>query len=97
MLVTDPNAPNKTPHMKATTVDKLRVAVFESMSNWFKDKENPSNAAKEKYLKEIFTVARQRERLLNGEIGNYFRNYPYSHFNNLQTTVTRYLSHMVKI
>jgi hypothetical protein len=69
MLVTDPHAPNKTGHMRTITVDKLRMAVVESMSNWFKDKENPTNAAKEKFLKEIFTVARQRERLLNGEIG----------------------------
>lgn len=53
------------------TVKKLEETTMECLSNWFNDKENPDNANKRPYLKEIFKVAKAQERYKNGEIGMY--------------------------
>ena len=48
---------------------KLEEATLEALSGFFADKDNPNNAKKKPYLKEIFKVARFEERYKNGEIG----------------------------
>lgn len=50
-------------------VQKLEEVTMDALSSFFADKENKSNANKKPYLKEIFKVAKQQERLLRGEIG----------------------------
>ena len=50
-------------------VAKLEEATFEALSGFFADKDNPNNAKKKPYLKEIFKVVRFEERFKNGEIG----------------------------
>lgn len=50
-------------------VSKLEECTYEALSTFFADKENPSQARKKPYLKEIFKVARQEQRFKAGEIG----------------------------
>lgn len=50
-------------------VAKLEEATAEALSSFFLDKENPGNARRKVYLKEIFKVAKAQERFLNGEVG----------------------------
>uniref|UniRef100_L7IX25 Subtelomeric hrmA-associated cluster protein AFUB-079030/YDR124W-like helical bundle domain-containing protein n=1 Tax=Pyricularia oryzae (strain P131) TaxID=1143193 RepID=L7IX25_PYRO1 len=53
-------------------VAKLEEATAEALSSFFLDKENPGNARRKVYLKEIFKVAKAQERFLNGEVdGDY--------------------------
>lgn len=65
--------PNRTQHRDIQklniNVTKLEEATFEALSSFFGDVENPNNAKKKPYLKEIFRVARYEERVRNGEIG----------------------------
>jgi hypothetical protein len=49
-------------------VQRLQEATLEVMTPWFNDKEHPDNAQKSVFFKEIFKVAKQEERYLNGEI-----------------------------
>lgn len=49
------------------TIKELQAKTKEAMLSWFGDK--PENRAKQKFLDEIFKVARAEERYRNGEIG----------------------------
>ena len=50
-------------------VTKLEEVTWDSMLPWFNNKENPNNATKKAFLKEIFMVAKAQEQFKNGEIG----------------------------
>ncbi|KAF7558703.1 hypothetical protein G7046_g5458 [Stylonectria norvegica] len=64
--------PNKTQHPDIQklnlNVKKLEDITTEALSAFFTDKENPANSRKRPYLDEIFRVAKQEERFMNGEI-----------------------------
>lgn len=47
------------------------------MSNWFNNRDHPSNAIKGTILREIFKVAIQQERFNNGEIGMWLNQHQY--------------------
>ena len=51
------------------TVAKLEEATNEALSTFFSDADNPSNAKKKPYLREIFYIAKNEEKYKNGEIG----------------------------
>jgi elongation factor P--beta-lysine ligase len=67
MIIEPRNSQCATVQKLGLNVEKLEQVTNESMKNWFK--ENPDNAAKKIYLKEIFRVARVEERYRNGEVG----------------------------
>lgn len=72
-LVVQPNH-NQHPDIQKLdlNVTKLEEATTEALSAFFLDKENPGNAKRKVYLKEIFKVAKAQERYLNGEVdGDY--------------------------
>lgn len=50
-------------------VKKLEEVTNEKMNEWFNEPAHPRNKDKRKYLKEIFKIARQEERYLDGAIG----------------------------
>lgn len=69
-MVTEPNRTQHQDIQKLNiNVSKLEEATFEALSGFFADSENPNNAKKKPYLKEIFRVAKYEERYKNGEIG----------------------------
>lgn len=69
-MVTEPNRLQHQDIQKLNiTVSKLEEVTFEALSSFFADAENPNNAKKKPYLKEIFRVAKYEERYKNGEIG----------------------------
>lgn len=69
-MVTEPNRSQHQDIQKLNiNVSKLEEATFEALSGFFADTENPNNAKKKPYLKEIFRVAKYEERYKNGEIG----------------------------
>ncbi len=65
--------PNNNQHADIRPLDlnvaKLEDATMECLNSFFADKENPKNALKKPYLKEIFKVAKFEQRYRNGEIG----------------------------
>lgn len=70
-MVTEPNLHQHADIRKLNiNVSKLEEATFEALSSFFADTENPNNAKKKPYLKEIFRVAKYEERYKNGEIGS---------------------------
>jgi hypothetical protein len=74
MIIEPRNSQCATVQKLGLNVEKLEQVTNESMKNWFK--ENPDNAAKKVYLKEIFRVARLEERYKNGEVGRLTRTRP---------------------
>ena len=67
-LVVEPNAKQHADIQKlGLNVKKLEETTNEALSAFFMD--NETNAKKRPYLNEIFKMARQEERLKNGEIG----------------------------
>lgn len=49
-------------------VTKLEEVTMEALGGWFADGNSPSNASKRPYLEEIFKIAKQEERFLDGLI-----------------------------
>lgn len=71
-MVTEPNRHQHKDIQKLNiNISKLEEATFEALSGFFADVENPNNAKKKPYLKEIFRVAKYEERYKNGEIGSF--------------------------
>lgn len=69
-MVTEPNRSQHRDIQKLNiNVHELEKATYEALSSFFGDAENPNNAKKRPYLKEIFRVAKYEERYKNGEIG----------------------------
>lgn len=69
-MITEPNhLQHKDIQKHGLNVSKLEEATFEALGSFFGDVENPNNAKKKPYLREIFKVARYEERYKNGEIG----------------------------
>ena len=69
-MITEPNQlQHKDIQKHGLNVSKLEEATFEALGSFFGDAENPNNAKKKPYLREIFKVARYEERYKNGEIG----------------------------
>lgn len=67
-LVVEPNGKQHVDIQKlGLNVKKLEETTIEALSAFFMD--NETNAKKRPYLNEIFKVARQEERFMNGEIG----------------------------
>lgn len=52
-------------------VTKLEEVTMEALGGWFADGNSPSNASKRPYLEEIFKIAKQEERFLDGLIGRW--------------------------
>ncbi|KAH8782826.1 hypothetical protein F5883DRAFT_405012, partial [Diaporthe sp. PMI_573] len=68
-MITEPNQlQHKDIQKHGLNVSKLEEATFEALGSFFGDAENPNNAKKKPYLREIFKVARYEERYKNGEI-----------------------------
>ncbi|TAQ83041.1 hypothetical protein B7494_g8635 [Chlorociboria aeruginascens] len=72
-LVVQPN------HLQHHSIQKLNLDVkqleevtMEAMARWFEDKDNPANAEKKPFLREIFRVAKYEQRCLHGEIGTFY-------------------------
>lgn len=69
-MISEPNhLQHKDIQKQNLNISKLEEATFEALSAFFGDTENPNNAKKKPFLKEIFKVARYQERYKNGEIG----------------------------
>ncbi len=69
-MVVEPNAKQHPTIQKlGLTVAKLEEATYEALVGFFSDPENPNNAKRRPYLKEIMYIARNEEKYLNGEIG----------------------------
>jgi hypothetical protein len=69
-LVVEPNdRQHKDIQKLHLNVTKLEEITNEALSAFFADKENPTNGKKRAYLEEIFQVAKNEERYLNGEVG----------------------------
>jgi hypothetical protein len=51
------------------SVAKLEEVTWDALSSFLADKDNPNNARKKPYLKEIFQIAKKEERRRNGELG----------------------------
>lgn len=69
-LVTTP-AQYKASHLRTIDVHQLEKTTNEAMSYWLGNKYNDTNGQKRYYLKQVFRLARQRERYMSGEIGKY--------------------------
>ncbi len=69
-MIVEPTAKQHTDIQKlGLDVSKLEEATYEALSGFFADSENPNNAKRKVYLKEIMHVARHEEKFKNGEIG----------------------------
>lgn len=67
-MIVEPNASQHADIQRLhLNVNKLEEATNDALSGFFAD--NPSNAKKKPYLKEIFYIARHEEKYKNGEIG----------------------------
>jgi hypothetical protein len=55
------------------SVENLEEAAKEALSTLFTEQRDLENASKTSHLKEIFKVAKAREKFLNGELGTYER------------------------
>ncbi|KAL2888080.1 hypothetical protein HOO65_040417 [Ceratocystis lukuohia] len=52
-------------------ISRLEEITLDALSGFFSDKENPSNVRKRPFLAELFSVAKQEERNLRGEIDDF--------------------------
>lgn len=52
-------------------VEKLEKVTMDALDKWFTDPQNPGNASKKPFLREIFIVAKVQERYKNGDIGEH--------------------------
>lgn len=69
-LVVQPNARQHASiqHLNLT-VKKLEDLTTEKLNEFFNDSQHVANAGKRKYMKELFRIAKQEERYLDGGIG----------------------------